>query len=604
MSVNPFKRFKRLGTKLGFGRDWHFMLIAGAIGLVMGAVAIAFIWPLQMIEHWAEGADRSLLIWLVPIAPVVGALLTGAVIKLTGKQEQGTGVSAVMYAVYRSKSRLGIRVGIRKWIGSTLTIGSGGSAGAEGPIVTIGSVIGSNIGRMLGANPQNMATLLGCGAAAGIASVFNAPFAGIFFAMEILLRDFSLRTFTPIVIAAVISSAFTRALLGDEALFATHTDFNVGAFTAMEIPNYLLLGLVCGVVAVLFIRSLDWTEGFFSRLRVPTILKPACGAAILGAIGLAYLLINASGTLPNFYGNGYPVISGLLDPASYYEDMEVGLLHPPVGMIGLLVMLAVIKAFATCLTIGSGGEGGLFAPSLLLGAAIGGLMGYIVNWLGWFPAATPAHYALVGMAAVVASTTHAPLTAILMVYEITQSYQIILPLMFAAVISTIFARLLYPDSIYTLKLTRQGVRVGAMSDLTILRRLTVRDVPLHRAVFVHEFDSAQKLLDLTEEHAATDFVVMDDASNYVGLVTSDDLRAALVYREGIPLLQVNELMRTDLPVVGRDETLDVVLDAFSKSEAQCLAVRDESHAAQPSGIVGLITRSRLLAKYQAALTRS
>ena len=215
---------------------------------------------------------------------------------------------------------------------------------------------------------------------------------------------------------------------------------------------------------------------------------------------------------------------------------------------------------------------------------------------GWFPETSPAYFALVGMAAMVAATTHAPLTAILIVYEVTQSYEVILPLMFAAVVGTIVARLVSKDSVYTFKLSRLGVRMGAMSDLTILRRLTSQDVPLKEAIPVLESDSAQKLLELMEKTGASDFVVTDVGGHYAGMVVSDDFREALVYRESIPLLQVSELRRCDLPTVSLEETLDIVLDKFSRSDVQSLVVVDDSDQ-----ITGLITRSRLMARYQKAL---
>jgi CIC family chloride channel protein len=594
------RRFRRFTTRLGFDRDWYLILVAAAIGLVMSAAAIGFILPLRWIEHVAEDIDPTLLIWLVPTVPIVGALLTGVVLWVL-RSDSGSGVTSVMYAIHRKKARMTLRQGFRKWIASTITIGSGGSAGAEGPIVTIGSVIGSNLAKVLRVNPQNTATLLGCGAAAGIASVFNAPFAGIFFVMEILLRDFSLRTFTPIVIAAVISAAATQAILGADAIFPMPDGFHTEAFLALEIPNYLMLGIVCGLAAAAFGLSLDMTERRFQRLTVHPILRPAIGGTLLGLLGLGFLLMVEVDGIPPFFGNGYPVIQQLLDPSYYYVDGDLtGPLRGGVVFLLFVLTLGLLKALATCLTIGSGGAGGLFAPSLLMGAAVGGTFGLVVNHLGWFPSASPGHYALVGMAAMVAATTHAPLTAILMVYEVTRSYEVILPLMLAAVISTIVARLVFRDSVYTVNLTRAGVRVGSMSDLTLLRRMTVQDVLLMPAVTVHPDESAQRLLDLSEQHAVTDFVVTDrETGGYAGLVTSDDLREALVYREAIPLLQVSELTRSDLPSVNRDETLDIVLDLFSRHDTQSLAVVD----GQPSHeLCGVITRSSLLARYQAVLS--
>ncbi|MBT8486644.1 MAG: chloride channel protein [Phycisphaerales bacterium] len=594
-------RFKQFSTRLGFERDWYLILVAAVIGLVMSGVAMAFILPLRWIEERADATDPSLLWWLVPTLPIAGALLAGIVHALIPTPDAGPGVTKVMYAIYRRKSRIPPVMALRKWLASTLTIGSGGSAGAEGPIVTIGAVIGSVTGQLLRTNGPNTATLLGCGAAAGIASVFNAPIAGVFFVMEILLRDFSLRTFTPIVIASVISAAVTQGVLGADALFAAGDDFSVEAFTWREIPNYLILGVACGIFAVMFVRALYATSRRFERLPGPDVLKPALGALLLGGLGLGFLwLQQGSARMPLFYGNGYPAIRTLLEPAHYYVDAAHTTLGPAGPMLIGLVALGTLKGLATCLTVGSGGAGGMFAPSLLMGAAVGGAFGYVVSALGWFPAASPAHYALVGMASMVAATTHAPLTAILIVYEITRSYEVILPLMLAAVISTIVARLFLRSSVYTVRLEDLGVRVGAMSDLTVLRRLVVQDVPLVAPVFVHPEDSAQRLLELSERMSVTDFVVTDRRHRYVALVTGGDLKEALVHREAIPLLQVNELQRSDLPTVTGEDTLDVVLDRFSRHDVNSLVVLDERG---DGAVLGLITRSRLMQRYQDELSK-
>jgi chloride channel protein, CIC family len=614
MGTTILRRLSRISAKLRLERDWYLMLMAALIGVLMGAVATLFIWPLRFLEQTAEhiGEDHPRTgLMLVGLIPIAGALLAGVVMRvLATSAAHAPGITGVMYAIHREKSRLPFRVALNKWIASTLTIGSGGSAGPEGPIVTIGGVIGSCLGRLLKTTPQNTATLLGCGAAAGLASVFNAPIAGIFFVLEVLLRDFSLRTFTPIVIASVISATSTQSILGtDDPLFGLR-DFPMRegvSFTFHEVPNFLLLGLVCGVVAPLFIRMMTRTESFFEARRWPSIAKPAVGAGLLGLMGVTYLTLAPSEvftitTLPPFYSGGYTIISeDLLSNHFYFTDASMTQLAPFTPLFTMLVAVSVLKAIATCLTIGSGGSGGLFAPSLFLGAGIGGAFGALANWLHWFPAASPAHYALVGMAAMVASLTHAPLTGIMLAYELTRQYDIVLPLMLVAVISTIVARLIQSDSIYTWKLTRMGVQVGGMSDLTILRRLSVHDVPLSPAIQVHREETAQRLLELSETHGVSDFVVVDDHQHYVGLVTGADLQAALVYREAIPLLQVSELQRADVPTVGPDESLDLVLGKFSLHDVQSLAVINQDGLSS-GAIMGLVTRSRLMQRYQNALS--
>ena len=590
---------RRMGIRFGFERDWYLYLVAALIGLFMGFAAVLFIWPLRQSEFIGEQLQGSSnLFWLILLGPSVGGLITGVLIAWLKHEGVGPGVTAVIYAVQRKKGRLSLKIGLRKWLASTATIALGGSAGAEGPIVTIGAVVGSNLSKVLGTGTQHTGTLLGCGAAAGLASVFNAPIAGIFFVMELILRDFSLKTFTPIVIAAVVSSATTQGLLGDAAIFDVGDNFfHEGLqFSITQIPVYLVLGLVCGLLGATFIKTLDYTERAFVATKLPIMARPFVGAIVLGIIGITAYTLSGSQALPEFYGNGYPVIKTLLDPTTYFANAETGELQNAMPFLSGLILLALVKLVATCVTVGSGGAGGLFAPSLLIGAASGGCIGFAVHYFGWFPETSPAYFALVGMAAMVAATTHAPLTAILIVYEVTQSYEVILPLMFAAVVGTIVARLVSKDSVYTFKLSRLGVRMGAMSDLTILRRLTSQDVPLKEAIPVLESDSAQKLLELMEKTGASDFVVTDVGGHYAGMVVSDDFREALVYRESIPLLQVSELRRCDLPTVSPEETLDIVLDKFSRSDVQSLVVVDDSDQ-----ITGLITRSSLMARYQKAL---
>ena len=590
---------RRMGIRFGFERDWYLYLVAALIGLFMGFAAVLFIWPLRQSEFIGEQLQGSSnLFWLILLGPSVGGLITGVLIAWLKHEGVGPGVTAVIYAVQRKKGRLSLKIGLRKWLASTATIALGGSAGAEGPIVTIGAVVGSNLSKVLGTGTQHTGTLLGCGAAAGLASVFNAPIAGIFFVMELILRDFSLKTFTPIVIAAVVSSATTQGLLGDAAIFDVGDNFfHEGLqFSITQIPVYLVLGLVCGLLGATFIKTLDYTERAFVATKLPIMARPFVGAIVLGIIGITAYSLSGSQALPEFYGNGYPVIKTLLDPTTYFANAETGELQNAMPFLSGLILLALVKLVATCVTVGSGGAGGLFAPSLLIGAASGGCIGFAVHYFGWFPETSPAYFALVGMAAMVAATTHAPLTAILIVYEVTQSYEVILPLMFAAVVGTIVARLVSKDSVYTFKLSRLGVRMGAMSDLTILRRLTSQDVPLKEAIPVLESDSAQKLLELMEKTGASDFVVTDVEGHYAGMVVSDDFREALVYRESIPLLQVSELRRCDLPTVSPEETLDIVLDKFSRSDVQSLVVVDDSDQ-----ITGLITRSSLMARYQKAL---
>jgi len=600
---------RRTVELVGFESNWYLVILAAGIGIVTACGAIGFMWLLHMAEHlflrwppFASEGDASLPWWLLVVAPTVGALFCGLIVYFGAPEAKGHGVPEVMVALYRNKGRIRPQVALFKSIASAFTIGSGGSAGAEGPIVQIGSAIGSTLGRLLRVSPEHTGTLLGCGAAAGIACVFNAPIAGIFFVLEILLRDFSLRTFTPIVISSVFAGATTRAILPERrhAIFEITGDLSLYTFSITELPYYIVLGLLCGVVAVSFTKALDFFEGIYDRFRIHGILKPITGAIVLGLVTVLIIKVipghlSNSDDLPAYYGNGYPFLGKCLT-AEYFQG-QAG--H--IWVLGLVLLaLMVLKTLATCLTLGSGGSGGIFAPSLFLGATFGGAYGIVVQHIDFMNILnmTPAAYALVGMAAVVAGTTHAPLTAMLILFEITGDYKVILPIMLAAVISTIVAQLLLRDSIYTMKVRRLGIRVGRMSDLTVLRRISVEKVPLARSITVHPHDPANVLLDLAEKHDAVDFIVVDDENRYLGMVTGDDLRTTLLQIEALPLLVVEELMRRDLPTTTPDETLDIVMDKFSRHDVSSIAVLDPFNT---DVVLGRITRSRMMREYHAAL---
>ncbi|RMD64774.1 MAG: CBS domain-containing protein [Planctomycetota bacterium] len=586
-------------------QDWKLIALGAFIGSLTALGAIGFMWLLHVAERGADDLLRRWPVWTLPLVPVTGGLLTGLLVHFFAREAKGHGVPEVMDALYRQGGRIRKRVAIVKSIASACTIGSGGSAGAEGPIVQIGSAIGSACAQWLRLSREHSATLLGCGAAAGIASVFNAPIAGVFFVLEIILRDFSLRTFAPIVVASVFSTAVTQAALGrNEALFATQGLASY-VFTLPELPSYAVLGMVCGLAAVLFIKALYFAEDVAERAPGHPVLKPVVGALLLSLMGLAYLALEGRLSpelreLPPFFGNGYESVRSMLEPDAYAGALG----------LGTLASLFVFKLLGTCFTLGSGGSGGIFAPSLFMGASVGGLFGAALGALGLLPqGGSPAAYALVGMAAVVAGATHAPLTAILIIFEITRDVYVLLPIMLAAVLATATAQLLLRDSIYTLKLRRRGVLVGDAADLTILRKLRVSDTPLVKHEPVHPEDPLAKLLELNRRLHLADFLVTDHSGAYEGLVTGSDLRTALLEQEAIPLLTTGEVMRTDLPVVTPDETLDSVLDKFSRFDVASLPVVDGQvdGEAESEGTVkgaaplGLITRGRLMQRYQTAL---
>lgn len=599
MTSRAIRTTRRLALRLGLNKDWWLYGVAALIGLAMGGIAVLFLTPLQWAESRESGMDPTLIWTFVLLAPAIGGLAVGLVRNGIKAPYVGPGVTTIIHAVLRRRSRLPLSVGFQKWICATLTIGTGGSAGAEGPIVTIGGTAGSALAQRFGASTSHTSTLLGCGAAAGIAAVFNAPIAGVLFVIEILLRDFSLRTFTPIVIAAVMASAMTQGILHDAAIFDLGTGFaeHEGDFRAAWIPAWLVLGLLCGVLAAGFIRLLTVSSNMFDRTGIPRWMRPGLGGLILGGLGAIWFFLRGDGSLPPFYGNGYGVITDLLTPDFYLNAAADEGLGP---VLWILLLLLGMKLVGTCLTIGSGGAGGMFAPALLMGAAAGGLLGMGLEAVDLLPHGTPARFALVGMAAMVAAVTHAPLTAILIVYELTRNYQVILPLMLAAVVAVAVARMLCSDSIYSSKLRALGIRRGGSSDLTVLTRLTVQDLILDPARLVKRALPLGDLLRASADDGVSDFVVVDADDHYAGMVTLDDLQSALLHREAIPLLQVSEVCRTDIPVVLPEDTLDAVLEKFANADTDALPVLSSK---DDDTVTGLVTRARLMRRYQAALDR-
>lgn len=612
--LSSLRRFGRVWA----GSDRLLTTLAFIVGIVTALGALAFSFLVQWVSEFYFGDFRSALarhglaLWLLPILPMSGALLVGLITHFFAPETEGHGVPEVMDAMARRGGRIRPRVASAKAVASALTIGSGGSAGTEGPIVQIGAAIGSGFGQWLRVSLADIRVLIGCGAAAGIASIFNAPIAGVLFAVEVLLRDISLRSFVPIIIAAVMSSTVTQAFKGrSEAIFPV-PEVLIGfqaepvyAFTLPEFGNYLALGLACGLVGVTFVKLLYLAEDLFRKLPVHRIVRPVVGAAMLGVM-VAATAPWVVGRVPNYQtaarpaahagsqpppvmGNGYPVIQQTLEPRAYDASLESWTLH-------VLLLLLATKILGTCLTLGSGASGGVFAPSLFIGATTGGAFGILVRELPWFGDASPGAYALVGMAAVVASTIHAPLTATLILFELTHDYKVIVPIMLAAVAGLAVAQRFEPASIYTLKLLRRGVRIGT-GELPLLQRVSVREVPRVRASIVSPCDSVDKLIRLMRTTTAHDFIVIDGDS-MVGMVLGDDLRTMLLEAEALPLLTVSDVLRDDVPTVQLDETLDVVIEKFAGRPLHALPVIDP---ANPRRVQELITRAAVMNRYHQLL---
>jgi CIC family chloride channel protein len=471
-------------------------------------------------------------------APTLGGLVVGPIVYSFAREAKGHGVPEVMESIVKHAGAIRPRVMIAKVTASAVSIGSGGSVGREGPIVQIGSAIGSAIGQVFRVTGPRLRTLVACGTAAGIAGTFNAPIAGALFAMEIILSDFGISQFSPIVISSVSATVISRHFLGDFPAFVIPKYQLVSVF---EMIPYAILGVLAAFLALAFINLLYKTEDLFEMLRIPNFLKPAFGGLCIGAIGIYF---------PHVFGVGYETIDlALQSSLTWY----------------LLLLFIGLKLMATSITIGSGGSGGIFAPSLFLGASLGGFVGTVVHSLMPDSTASPGAYALVGMGAVAAGAMHAPITSILIIFELTDDYRIILPLMIACIISVLITTRLKKDSIYTLKLSRRGLNLFRGQEVNVLRSLKVSQVMSTDCVRISLDTPFQEIMDLTVKSPHSDFFVADKDGHLLGVVSIQDVRKILHQSEDLDsFVLAYDLLNTIHHYFTPEDTLDIIMKAFSE----------------------------------------
>jgi CIC family chloride channel protein len=498
---------------------------------------------------------------IVPL--ILGGAFVAWIVARLAPEAKGHGVPEVMAAVALHGGVMRPRVILVKSLASAISIGVGGSCGREGPIVQIGSAIGSVVGQWLGAPAALMRTLLACGAAAGISATFNAPIGGVFFASEIILGEFAPRSFAAIAVSSVAAAVIGRAYLGNRP------SFDAGAFTlvsARELWLYAVLGIVCAFWAAFFVRGLYWVEDRFDGLSVPPAVKAAIGFGLVGVIGTAF---------PQVLGVGYDRMQEV-----FYEHVPA--MHA--------LSLAVLKPIATWLTIGSGGSGGVFSPSLFTGAMLGDAFGRIVHdtfptWTG--PAAA---YGLVAMAAVFAAAAEAPITSIVIVFEMSDNYTIILPLMVCTVLASLVGRRLVGGTVYELKLIRRGidwVRARRPGDLRHVRLSSVVRTSDPTANVGDRIEDVARTIGASNELVVP---VLDDG-RFAGIVTASDLAVAVATETGSHLIaSIMRPARETLPV---NATLEQAAALLAEPDAPLLPI-----TGLDGKLVGIITRRDVLDIYR------
>ncbi|KAA3610360.1 MAG: hypothetical protein D8M58_05915 [Calditrichaeota bacterium] len=533
------------------------LLIAVVIGLIGGYGAVLIQWAIHSFQEilWGGKFNLETLLatpwyWKVAI-PLLGGIVTGLVIRFVAKEAKGHGVPEVMEAIALRNGIIRPRVVIAKLFASAFYIASGGSVGREGPVIQIGSAVGSTIGQFIKANPKRMRTFVACGAASGIAAAFNAPIAGALFALEIILGDFAVAQFSPIVISSVTATVVSRHHLGDYPAFAVPS---YSLESPLELVNYVILGFLAGAVAVSFIKILYFSEDFFDNIKWPDYVKGAIGGAAIGGIGILF---------PEIFGVGYDAMDSALGSSMVWQ---------------IALVLVLVKIIATSISLGSGGSGGIFAPSLFLGAMLGAGFGEVVHQL--FPTwtADAGAYALVAMGGVVGAATHGPIAAILIIFELTNDYKIILPLMITTIIATIVAQRMHKESIYTLKLVRRGINIFGGRESNVLRSLKVQDIAKQGIDIIGQNDSFKKILEKVSASNHNFIYVKDAKGHLCGSISMQEIRRTLLDFDNLKdLLIASDVANPNVHIISEKDNLDFVMKEFGRTgmdELPVIAKRD------------------------------
>ena len=538
----------------------------------------------SLVQNSFIGSDRE---WLIIFVPALGGLIAGLIIEYWSKEAKGAGVPIVMEAVAFNEARLSAKKGIAKGVASAVCIGTGMSLGRVGPMVVISSTVGSEIGQRTGKTVDETRTIVGCGAASAITTAFNAPLGGVLFAIELILAELRTKSFIPIVVAAVIATTVGRSLTGDVAAFDSIPSYKLGS--PVEYPFYIILGLITGFAASIFIKLLSLVEVNIEKLDIiPVPMRTCLGGLFVGIIALSF---------PHILGNGFDVTSDLISLDSENGELIKGDSFDKIdiessisGLIIFIISIMALEIIATSVSIGSGGSGGIFTPSLFIGAAIGAGMGlvlYDMDIIGH-----PGAFALVGMAAFVASTTRATLTAIVLLFEMTASYEIILPLMLSCVVADAVCYVFSENSIYTSKLARRGINIDLGAGQDLMRMIRVKEAMSDEVMTIKPDKPLEIALQMIEDTGHMSLPVVNDDGKLYGIITWTDIHTAALNHERH--LTVGDYCVTDLITVNPEDTLDRALDCLGAREISHLPVVNKR---QKDTLIGIITKGDIIKAY-------
>lgn len=562
------------------------LFLSFLVGFFAAIAAFILHWIIEEIALLLTSKfDANTFNWMYLVYPVIGIYLTSLFVRYIVKDEISHGITRILYAISSKRSRL---KGHNCWssvIASAITIGFGGSVGAEAPIVLTGSAIGSNLGKLFNMDNKTLMLLVGCGAAAAIAGIFKAPIAGLVFTLEVLMIDLTMASLLPILISSVTATCFTYIFTGSDPLFFFHLD---SAWPVERVPANILLGIFGGFVSLYFIRTMTACESVFGRIKNRPMLKLLLGAMVLSPLIFLF---------PSLYGEGYGSINILLNGKTEAEWETILHNSPFYGNSEMLLpyigMVLLTKVFATSATNGGGGCGGTFAPSLFIGAFAGFFFARVWNIYEIGIYLPEKNFALLGMSAVMAGVMHAPLTGIFLIAEITGGYQMFIPLMIVSICAYLTIIIFEPHSIYGMRLARQGKLITHHKDRAVLTLMSLDSVIDKSFTAVSpELNLASLVHAISKSHNNV-LPVLDDAGNLLGEIDITKLRHIVFRTELYHHFKVKQLMSQPEATLSVNDTMEIVMKKFDQTDSAMLPVLDNENHLQ-----GYISRTHMYTMYR------
>lgn len=564
------------------------LILSGIIGILSGLAAVILKQGVHAIQKLlTEGFYVEYANFMYIIYPIIGISAAYLIGKFVFKDVGGHGIPDILFTISKKQSIIPRVKTYSRVFTSALTVGFGGSVGLEAPMLVTGSAIGSNMGLLVHLNSKKRTLLIGCGAAGAISAIFGAPIGGVIFAIEVILLEISTASFIPLLIASALGSLTSMVLIGDDSVF----NFNlVDNFRAAHMPYYLLLGIFCGVVSIYFSKAVMNTEKIMEGLESQTI-RILYGGALLGFMLFFF---------PPIYGEGYDTLnlliegdsSQLLEKSPFFSAIE-----NPYLILVFLALIILIKPIASALTLGAGGAGGIFAPSLYVGGIVGFLFAYSKNMLGFHIPLPLAHFTLVAMCGVMAGVQHSPLSAIFLIAEITGGYELFVPLMFVSAISFTTKTYYQKDSLYMMQLKEKGRQLPETKDQELLDLINISHVIERDLLPIHPDSKLKDLIKLVKISKRNIFPVVDENKSLRGIITLDDIRDIMFDQEKQETTQIRSLMHSPPEILFSDENMQRAMEKFEKSGAWNLPVVENGR------YLGFVSKSRIFNSYRKRLIR-